>query len=233
MFNDDEQRLANAAQKYLKENEDALIEKFASLKEYETDEVLISMFMAGTPGAGKTEVSKRLIEQFKKKPVRIDADEIRSFLPDYTGANAHVFQSAATLGVNKLYDHVLHKKLNVILDGTFAYSGAVNNIQRSLDLGRKVIIYYILQDIPTAWDFTKKREQLEKRRVSKEIFINAYLNSLQNLREVKEKFGEKVELNLIIKDFIQESEEIRPNIPSLDAQLSKIYTKDELERMLL
>ncbi|MBI4252728.1 zeta toxin family protein [Candidatus Uhrbacteria bacterium] len=32
-------------------------------------------------GAGKTEISKRLTKRFQVKPVRIDADDIREFVP--------------------------------------------------------------------------------------------------------------------------------------------------------
>jgi len=99
--------------------------------------------MAGSPGAGKTEVSKRLIEEFENKPVRIDADEIRQMFDGYTGTNAHIFQSACTMGVNKLYDYALERRFNVILDGTFAYAKALENVGRSLCRNREVRIYYL------------------------------------------------------------------------------------------
>jgi len=70
----------------------------------------ISVFMAGSPGAGKTEVSIGLIDEFDDRPVRIDADEIRMLCPNYNGTNAHLFQKAASKGVDLLYDFTLAKK---------------------------------------------------------------------------------------------------------------------------
>ncbi|MBI3255577.1 MAG: zeta toxin family protein [Candidatus Andersenbacteria bacterium] len=115
------------------------------------------MFMAGSPGAGKTEVSKRLLSRFEQKPLRIDADEIRTLMPGYVGANACLFQKAATKGVHILYDLALEKSYNAILDGTFAYYDVLQNIQRSLDRGRKVEIFFVYQSPYHAWGFTKKR----------------------------------------------------------------------------
>ncbi|MDQ1299456.1 MAG: Zeta toxin protein, partial [Patescibacteria group bacterium] len=38
---------------------------------------------------------KGFIKRFADAPIRIDADEIRSFCPGYDGANASLFQKAA------------------------------------------------------------------------------------------------------------------------------------------
>ena len=91
------------------------------------DTILASCFLGGTC------FSKRLISHFKQKPIRIDADEIRAMCEGYTGCNAHIFQKAATKGVNILYDYALKNNLNVILDGTFAYGSSLENIERSLN----------------------------------------------------------------------------------------------------
>ncbi len=68
------------AKKFVKSNVDLLIEKFASLEEYPPSNKPFTLFMAGSPGAGKTEFSKSLvniIKQREKAPIiRIDADEI-------------------------------------------------------------------------------------------------------------------------------------------------------------
>lgn len=69
----------------------------------------VSIFMAGSPGAGKTEVSKELVKEFDRKPMRIDADELRALCPDYVGTNAHLFQKAANKAINVLYDYALKK----------------------------------------------------------------------------------------------------------------------------
>lgn len=232
-MSEEDYKISENAFQWIKDNERFLIKMFANPDGYETDTTLISLFMAGSPGAGKTEVSKRLIQRFQKKPVRIDADEIRALCPGYKGEQAHIFQKAATKGVNILYDHTLHKNLNVILDGTFAYGNALKNIERSLSKNRKVEIFFIYQDPATAWEFTKKREELEKRRVSKEVFIEGFFDAQANVNEAKSVFGNRVELNLIIKNFEKGFERLELNIEKIDSYLDKQYDREELIAILL
>jgi len=92
------------AQEYVKANRKLLCERFASLTEYPSVANPSAYFMAGSPGAGKTEFSKGFIKQLQEKEpsrkiVRIDADEIRDMLPGYNHCNAWELQSAASRGV--------------------------------------------------------------------------------------------------------------------------------------
>lgn len=231
-MNDEESKLSEDAIRWVKANHKELIDRFANSEEYVTDVLPTTLFMAGSPGAGKTEISKRFIPQFKQKPIRIDADELRTVCVGYTGANAHVFQSAATKGVHVLYDYSLKNNINVILDGTFAYSGALENIERSLKHGRKVEVFFVYQDPMQAWDFTQKREALEHRRVSKDVFIDSFFKSRENVNKAKEIFGSKIELNLIIKDFEKDLEQLELNIENIDPYIKKSYTEEELRKIL-
>lgn len=226
------QKISEEAFKWVKSNHKKVIEIFAGGAEHVSDVQPVTLFMAGSPGAGKTEISKRLISRFKYKPVRIDADEIRALCPNYSGEIAHLFQKAATKGVNILYDYALKKGINVILDGTFAYGDATKNIKRSLDEGRKVEIFFVYQDPIQAWDFTKKREAIEHRKVSKSIFIEAFFKSRNNVNIAKKEFGNKIELNLFIKDFEKNIEDLKLNIERVDYYLKKKYTKMQLEKIL-
>src|SRR3989344_1771087 len=88
----------------IKKNSSNLIKKFADPEKYKSVLKPVSLFMAGSPGAGKTEVSKGLIKRFEVSPIMIDADEIRKLCDGYTGDNAHIFQKAANKGVNILFD---------------------------------------------------------------------------------------------------------------------------------
>jgi len=229
----EEEKQAEEAFERIKENHKFVIEKFATSAEIISDTQPISLFMAGSPGAGKTEFSKRLVAHFKQKPIRIDADEIRAMCHGYTGCNAHVFQKAATKGVNILYDYALKNNLNVILDGTFAYGSSLENIERSLSRKRTGQIYFIYQDPVQAWEFTKKREEIEHRKVSKEVFIRSFFKSRENTNEAKAHFGNLIELNLIVKDFEKDLERLEINIPNIDHYIEKRYTEDELNNILL
>ena len=91
----------------------------------------ISIFMAGAPGAGKTEISIQLLNildqdnmsedlvkqakqhsvtnldpQKMKSILRIDADELRDHFKQcgYTGHNSHLFQKAVSKLVHKIHD---------------------------------------------------------------------------------------------------------------------------------
>lgn len=232
-MNDEELKLSEEAFRWIKINRKKLIQKFSDTTKYVADAFPITLFMAGSPGAGKTEISKRLIPRFNQKPIRIDADEIRTLCPGYVGNVAHVFQNAATKGVHILYDYALKNNINVILDGTFAYSSALENIARSLDRNRKVEIFFVYQDPLQAWDFTKKREELEQRRVLKEVFIDSFFKARENVNKAKTIFGPNIELNLIIKDFEKDLEQFEINIENIDRYIKKSYTKNELEKLFI
>lgn len=230
---DEESKQSNEAFRWIKAHHLDLIKKFGYITEYTSDTQPTSLFMAGSPGAGKTEISKRLAVRFKQKPVRIDADEIRIICPGYTGQNAHIFQKAASKGVHILYEYVLKKKINVILDGTFAYNGALENIKRSLEHKRKVEVFFVYQDPLQAWEFTKKREAIEQRKVSKELFIDSFFKARENVNNAKKHFGSLVELTLIIKDFEKDLEQFEINVQNIDYFIKKVYTKDELDKLLV
>ena len=185
------------------------------------------------PAQGKRKYQNDSFLASKQKPIRIDADEIRTLCPGYAGNNAHVFQNAATKGVHILYDYALKNNINAILDGTFAYNGALENIKRSLDHDRKVEIFFVYQNPLQAWDFTKKREALEQRRVSKEVFIDSFLKARENVNKAKATFGQSIELNLIIKDFEKDLEQLEINIENIDRYIKKSYNKNELDKLFI
>ncbi len=234
-MNEAEQKIEETALKYIQKNQRELIEKFCPKSICHPVQNPVSLFMAGSPGAGKTEVSKGLIRQFTDAPIRIDADDIRCICPGYTGGNAHLFQKAASKGVNLLYDYALKHSINCILDGTFAYANVHDNITRSLSRNRKVEIWFIYQDPIHAWEFTKAREQKESRKVSKEIFIKAFFESQNNVRMVKKLFGDQIKINILLKDFETGTEGLYLNssISELDHVINSSYSEDTLRRELL
>lgn len=230
----EELRLEQEAFEFIKSHKAELIKQFVDLHMCESVVQPVSLFMAGSPGAGKTEVSKSLVSKFNDAPVRIDADEIRAMCPGYTGLNAHVFQKAANKGVNILFDYALRKNLNLILDGTFAYNGAMENIRRSIEHKRLVQLWFVYQNPLKAWEVTKAREVKETRHVSKNVFIESFFEAKKNVRDAKIAFGKDVELNLLMKDY-DEGESVRLNIGlgELDQYLADGYTESDLKRTLV
>lgn len=215
--------IGRQAEEWVKNNKAKIIDRFASPSEYPKEQAPVSTFMAGSPGAGKTEFSKSLVGQFKDKPVRIDADEIREILPEYDGANAYLFQGAASLAVNKLFDHVIKKGISTLLDGTFAHPQALPNISRSLKHGRQVDIYYLYQDPLVSWEFTKIREATEKRNIPKESFAQQFFESQAKVTEAKETFGDKVNLHVVVKDYNRGLEKLSVNVKRVESYIPKKY----------
>lgn len=231
-------QLSLDAIEYIKKNAKQLCEKFASLNQYFRNEKPSAYFMAGSPGAGKTEYSKAFIRSLigkspERKIVRIDADEIRDFLPQYNKLNSFDVQRAAALGVQKLFDHVIKNKQDFLLDGTFSnYQIAETNVKRCLNKNYNIGIVYLYQDPLLAWDFTKKREALEGRPVPKNIFIESFFSAKENVNAIKKLFGSRVEVWLIIKDFKQDIEKTHFNIDNIDSYLKISYNPKTLEELI-
>lgn len=142
---------------------------------YPPDERPISIFMAGTPGAGKTEWRKSFFKAINFKILQIDPDEFRCALPYYIGSNSHLFQIATSLITERVLDRAFEKNISFVLDGTLSSWGpAYKNIKRSLDRGRKVQIFFIHQDPCASWEFVEAREKIEGRRLTPDAFISSY-----------------------------------------------------------
>ncbi|MCX6716133.1 MAG: zeta toxin family protein [Candidatus Taylorbacteria bacterium] len=169
-MNDEEIRAQALA--FAKKNKVRLARELTDPAKYRPDKFPISVFMAGSPGAGKTEYSRNLIDLLERddefRVVRIDGDEIRPLIPGYTGSNSFLFQGAISLVVEKMHDLLLHNNQSFILDGTFTkYEKAISNVQRSIEhnrlilnarvtvqkisetFGNKVIIYVVKKDFTT------------------------------------------------------------------------------------
>lgn len=196
----------------------------------------ISIFMAGSPGAGKTEFSTHLINEIlgaKDKIVRIDPDAIRIWLPQYIPGKAELFQGSVSTAVNKLHDYVKSKSYSFLLDGTFSkLDRARNNIQLSLDKGRPILIQYVVQPPEVAWGFTQDRERVDGRNIRKEDFIEEFIAARDTVSTIKKEFGDKVQVDLIERNLKTKKYDITFNIDNLDRYLPKKYSKEDLERLI-
>lgn len=223
---------------YIKSHKRELINEYILTKGYISVSNPFTIFMAGSPGAGKTEFSYGLQEEHAKldsasKPICIDVDEVRHFLPGYNGHNSDQIQRAAALGVEKLFDYVQDHNINAIIDGTFAnYDIVKKDIIRALNKSRKVGIMYLYQDPYLAWEFTKKREVVEGRTVPKETFIDAFYMSKENVNKAKKEFGKNIELHLVVKNYENKIQDTMFNIQEVDPYIKITYNKKKLEESL-
>jgi len=189
-----------------------------------------AIFMAGSPGAGKTEVATSFAGYYPNYVI-IDADDFRSQFPGYDGTNSSVFQKASSWLVEQSFRAVIEQGYSFILDATFAILSSNENIRRALRNNYQVTINYVYQDPIVAWEFTKAREKLEGRVVPKATFINAYFQSRENIRRARAKYPE-VLLNVVIKNYENTTSDTLFLVDNIDLLLPQTLTRENLEEMI-
>lgn len=100
-----EQLMRDEAISFARSNKKAIAKRRAARTVYPPEQDPVSVFMAGSPGAGKTEASIALVNLFADTAIlRIDPDELRSEFAEYAGGNAWIFQSGVSNLVEKILD---------------------------------------------------------------------------------------------------------------------------------
>jgi len=193
-----------------------------------------AIFMAGLPGAGKTEFSKNLLKNLDNKPVRLDMDEIATHIDGYSPEKADLYRGGATELLNKTFDLVIKNKLDFIMDGTFSSKYAKNNVKRALAHGYNVKIIYLYQDPKLAWLFTKEREKVEYRAIDKSGFIDSFSRTIDNIKFIMENHKhDKIVLDIIIKDGYSIKEwNNNISVEEIDKNINKYYNKDNLKEYI-
>ncbi len=228
------------ALEFAKKNKLRIARELTDPSKYKPTDHPVSVFMAGSPGAGKTEFSKNLAKDLHKgegiNVVRIDGDDLRPYMPGYTGSNSHLFQGAVSLIVEKMQDLVLHTGQNFILDGTFSsYRKATENINRSLSKGRVVSVFYLYQRPEIAWKFTQAREKAEGRNIPKTAFISQFSEARETIENLILNYGGLIKITLVAKDFENKTidlVEIADNATKIDGVTFARYNERELESLL-
>lgn len=156
-----EEEIKKKAEDFARINKNKIAKRVTDINTFPPDEFPVSVFMAGSPGAGKTESSINLIAKLtkdKNSVLRIDSDELRKEFTDYNGSNSSLFISATSIIADKIHDIAIDNKQSFIFDGTLTnLKRSRKNIQRSLDKNRFVQILYVYQDPLQAWKFVKAR----------------------------------------------------------------------------
>lgn len=221
---------------FAKSNKKIIAKKRTDKNVYCSEEEPVSVFMAGSPGAGKTETSLELVERFEKKDykvIRIDPDELRSEFVKYNGENSFLFQKAISVLVEKIHDLALKQKQSFLLDGTLSnLAKAKDNIERSLRKKRMVQILYVYQDPKLAWGFVQAREQDEGRRILLEHFIDQYFLARKNVDSLKREFGQQIRVDLLLKEVDNSHRAYKANIDIIDNHISEKYNSETLWKTL-
>lgn len=226
---------------YAKKNKNAIARRRTDPALYPPGESPVTVFMAGSPGAGKTEYSKSVLalltQNTHHRPIRIDSDELRSEIPGYIGSNSSEVQGAVSILLREMYERALKNRQTVIIDGTFAnYDKAQENIQRSLSRHREVFIFYVYQRPDTAWRFTQARESVEGRNIPKDAFIRLFLQARETISRIYTDLPSHVTILLVRKNFqtnqVESVDLLPPNGPGLDAYLPEPYTEEQINALL-
>lgn len=229
---------------FARRNKVQIARKWTDRERYAPEERPVSIFMAGSPGAGKTEVSKEYVAavgEFREEGMdglgnilRIDPDDLRDELPGYTGDNSWLFQRGVSILVEKIHDMMLKQRQSFILDGTLAsLDVARKNIERSLRKGRDVQIFFVYQHPGLAWQFVCSREKVEGRNIPLDGFVRQFLGVQNVLRRIKQVYGAQVMLDMIIKDNDGTNQRWEMDIESVDDYLPQRYTHYQLKRLLV
>ncbi|WP_104747895.1 zeta toxin family protein [Helicobacter cetorum] len=229
-----DEKIKEEALEYVKNNKQGIIDFFIKHKSMNQ----IAYFMAGGPGAGKSEASLSLLTEHKIDI--IEADAIRKILPHYNGKNASLFQKASSKGVEYLFTEALKNHYGFIMDGNFAHLEIQkSNVSRTLKKGYEVKILYIYRHLETAKEYTRIREDKEGRRVEEDTFYAKFLQSLEVANKIKE-FYPIVSLNFYNvsenKSFenIESLDKIIDDNPKIqkDIQTAKNFLENKLSKEL-
>ncbi|MGH8223377.1 MAG: zeta toxin family protein [Woeseiaceae bacterium] len=235
-MSEEEKRLEAEAIKYAKQHRTEIARRLADPAKFVPEERPVSVFMAGSPGAGKTEASIELLKlrgAGGSHILRIDPDELRAELPGYAGANAWLFQRAVTPLVERIHDLALKQEQSFLLDGTLAnYDVARRNVDRSLNKDRAVQVLYVYQEPEQAWRFVQVREAAEGRRIHPEEFIRQYFAARLVVNRLKVEFGKAIQVDLLMKNNDGSQRFYRAGVDQIDNHIPEKYSPADVRQML-
>jgi UDP-N-acetylglucosamine kinase len=229
-----ELRIQDDAIAFAKANRKAIAKRLtADTVLYPPEEQPVAVYMAGSPGAGKTEASIELIANLGGQVLRIDPDELRHELPGYTGENAWLFQRAVSVLVDRILDTAFDQSQSFLLDGTLTnYDKAVANIERALRKRRAVQVLYVYQEPKQAWAFVKAREAMEDRRIEPETFISQYFAAREVVHRLKRHFDGRIRIDLLLKNTDGSNGTFMANVDQIDSHIPEKYDVPALRAML-
>ena len=146
-------------------NLDRTIDKFFR------EQFKMAVFMAGIPGAGKTELVRRLTPDPFGGFTIIEHDELVKLLPNYKPELAYNYRPAGSALISAILKRVWSQGQSFIIDTTLSSSTGKNNIKKTLARGYNVTVIHVHQSPDQAWHLTQKREIVTKRGISRDGFV--------------------------------------------------------------
>lgn len=234
MFTPEQQTICNAAVEFARANKKRIAKELTDTSIYLPEIDPVSVFMAGSPGAGKTESSKELVRELESgrndsKILRIDPDDLRAHCPGYDGHNSALFQGAVSIIVGKILDLAHDQRQSFLLDGTLAnYDRARANVDRCLKKGRTVQILYVYQDPVLAWQFVQAREAEEGRCIPVASFVDQYFLAREVVNRLKRELGPSIKVDLLLKPHDASARVYQAGIEQIDYFVPETYDRQAL-----
>jgi len=234
-MNEEELRISEKAIEFARNNKKDIAKRLTGLKQFPPDEIPISVFMARSPGAGKTESAVNLIMRFKDGNIlHIDSDNLKIEFEDYNGKNSSQFQAATSIIADKIQDFALKQRQSYVFDGTLTnLERTKENIDRNLKLNRGVFVVYVYQNPVQAWKFVEAREEKDGRAIPKSAFIDKYFKSRKNVNLLKKEYGDRIQVDIVVKNLDGTDFKYRENIDIVDNYIPEKYSKEELEKLIV
>lgn len=217
---------------WAKQNRTAFARQVTSTEIYPGEKEPVAVFMAGSPGAGKTESAKAMASELGSF-LRIDPDEFRKEIPGYDGSNSWLVQDAVSLLLERVLDRAFKQDQTFLLDGTLSsYKVAERNVARCVDRGRPVLVVYVYQDPELAWKFVRARELTEGRRIPPERFVQQFFESRKVVNDLKVKFGQGIEIDVLLKDIDGTNRRYAANVSDLNHAAPLQHSVEDVERIV-
>ena len=231
-----EQLLEQKAIEFARSHRKVLARRLTDPEVFPGEDCPVSVFMAGSPGAGKTEASIELVGKLEHEGariLRIDPDDLRHECPGYNGKNSWLFQKAISLLVEKIHDNALKQKQSFLLDGTLSsYAVAEKNIVRSIKKARPVQILYVFQEPRFAWKFVQARELKEGRNILPEHFVEKYFGSRETVEGLKRHFGREIKVDLLVKNLDGSRRQYFANVDQIESHIPENYSREEVLKIV-
>lgn len=130
----------------------------------------IAFFMAGIPGAGKTEFAENARKAITGL-TSIEHDQLVEYIDGYQPEAYYNYRKAGSVLVTRVFNECLQNGYSFIFDGTLSHENGAKNILRALKNDYKVIVVYVVQDANVAWELTQAREVVKKRAIERNGFV--------------------------------------------------------------
>jgi UDP-N-acetylglucosamine kinase len=235
-----DEEIKEKAVAFAKANKNRIAREIVLDERYPVETNPVSIFMAGSPGAGKTESAKHLIQDIMadeyptKSVLHIDADTLRTYFEDYAGSNSYLFQGGTSILASRIQDYARKYKKSFIFDGTLSdLERAQENIEASLKNNRTVSIYFVHQDPLQAWQFVLAREKKGGRHIPPEDFVEKYFSSYETVNELICLFDKKIKVELLIKNIDGTDRSYHTVVANLDGYIKHRYSRGTLKEKIV